>query len=129
MQTAFYLLSSPLMLRSLKPTPTTYRSLDGTHYEQPEPFLHNDYKSLENVTSANIDAIMDAKRLEPLINESGLIEIMRWKPARVTDVIGSGQMAIAIECLFAIVGAVALQKGGDVAARLAREKILGKNKP
>jgi large subunit ribosomal protein L15 len=44
-------------------------------------------------------------------------------------VIGSGQMAIAIECLFAIVGAVALQKGGDVAARLAREKILGKNKP
>jgi large subunit ribosomal protein L15 len=36
----------------------------------------------------------------------------------------SGIEAVLTSALYAIVGAIALQKGGDVAARVAREKVL-----
>lgn len=31
---------------------------------------------------------------------------------------------IAAECIYAIIGAVALQRGGDLAARVVRERML-----
>ena len=37
---------------------------------------------------------------------------------------GSGQDAVLSQALYAIVGAVALQNGGEVANRVARERIL-----
>lgn len=36
----------------------------------------------------------------------------------------SAQSSIASECIYAIVGAVALQKGGNLAARVVRERML-----
>lgn len=40
------------------------------------------------------------------------------------DLLRSGESQVAVDCLYAVVGAVALQKGGDVAGRLVRERIL-----
>ena len=37
---------------------------------------------------------------------------------------GSGAASVLSQCLYAIVGAVALQKGGEVANKIARERIL-----
>lgn len=37
---------------------------------------------------------------------------------------GSGLQLILMQALYAIVGAVALQKGGEAANRIARERIL-----
>lgn len=36
----------------------------------------------------------------------------------------SGVNLIMVHSMYAIIGAIALQKGGDVAARVAREKVL-----
>ena len=38
---------------------------------------------------------------------------------------GSGLPAVTSQALYAIVGAVALQKGGDVANNVVRQRILG----
>lgn len=37
---------------------------------------------------------------------------------------GSGQDVVMSSTIFAIIGAIALQKGGDVAAQYARERVL-----
>ncbi len=42
----------------------------------------------------------------------------------MTNMKASGQPIVAAQALYAIVGAVALQKGGDVANGFARERIL-----
>jgi len=70
----------------------------------------------------------------------GMREILRWKPRMVrrsilllraeTDLFqpsnldASGIEAVLTTTLYAIIGAVALQKGGDVANRVARERVL-----
>ena len=38
---------------------------------------------------------------------------------------GSGVEVVLTQALYAIVGAISLQKGGEVANRIARERILG----
>lgn len=40
------------------------------------------------------------------------------------DLVRSGQSVVAADCIYAIIGAVALQRGGDLAARVVRERIL-----
>lgn len=38
--------------------------------------------------------------------------------------VGSGQDVVLAHCMHAVVGAIALQKGGEVACRTVRERIL-----
>ncbi len=42
----------------------------------------------------------------------------------MVDLNASGIEAVLTSALYAIIGAIALQKGGDVAAIVAREKVL-----
>ncbi|KAI5802132.1 ribonuclease-III-like-domain-containing protein, partial [Pyronema domesticum] len=104
--------------------PTVYKSLEGAHYQNPEPFVHEDFKNIDAVTQENIEKALDSGLLMPIIKESGLADVMRWKPADGNDLLRSGQGIIAIECFHAIVGALALQKGGEVAAQFIKEKVL-----
>jgi len=123
MHVSFHLLSSPPKVPKT-PKRTIYKSLEGEVYQDPEPFVHEDYKSLLNVERTAVDAALDEASLMPLIQETGLVEVMRWKPAETNDLERSGQRVVAVECLYAIVGAVALQKGGDVAGQFIRTRIL-----
>ncbi|KAI5844168.1 ribonuclease-III-like-domain-containing protein, partial [Tricharina praecox] len=123
-QISIHLLSVPLKGGPKEPKPSVYKSLEGSLYQNPEPFVHEDYKSLENITGARIEGLMSESRLMPLIEEVGLPNVMRWKPAEISDLKRSGQQPVALECLFAITGAVALQKGGDVAVQFIRDRIL-----
>jgi large subunit ribosomal protein L15 len=40
------------------------------------------------------------------------------------NLIGSGQEVVVAQAIYAIVGAVALERGGELANRIARERIL-----
>jgi len=40
------------------------------------------------------------------------------------DLQGSGQALVATQALYAIVGALALQRGGDIAGSMVRERLL-----
>ncbi|KAF8541591.1 ribonuclease-III-like-domain-containing protein, partial [Trichophaea hybrida] len=123
MQASFHLLSSQPK-PTKEPKPSIYKSLEGAQYKNPEPFTHEDYQNIDAVTRPNIDAAISEEVLMPIIRRSGLASTMRWKPADDTDLTRSGEAGIAIDCLHAIIGAVALQKGGDVAVQFIRETIL-----
>ncbi|KAA8912445.1 ribonuclease-III-like-domain-containing protein, partial [Sphaerosporella brunnea] len=124
---SFHLLERPLKGSGLKDKegkPQKYFSLEGAQYQSPEPFLHDDYKNLENVSSTRIEGYISTARLLPLAKEVELHKVMRWKPAQINDLDRSGQDVVAMECLYAIVGAVALQKGGKIAGEFIDERVL-----
>jgi large subunit ribosomal protein L15 len=54
----------------------------------------------------------------------GLDRVVRWKPRKTDRLESSGVDVVLAQTIYAIVGAVALQKGGDVATKLAKERIL-----
>ena len=60
-----------------------YKSVEGAVYQQPEPFVSEDYKGLANVTQTRINKLLSDEVLAPIINRTGLAQKMRWKPANV----------------------------------------------
>jgi large subunit ribosomal protein L15 len=54
----------------------------------------------------------------------GLDRVVRWKPRKTDRLESSGVDVVLAQTIYAIVGAVALQNGGDVATKLAKERIL-----
>jgi hypothetical protein len=86
---SFHILSCPLRGNAQKDKegkPSKYFSLEGAQYQTPEPFFHEDYKNIENVTAARIEGYIGAARLLPLTKEVGLPEVIRWKPAEVYQI-------------------------------------------
>lgn len=51
--------------------------------------------------------------------------VVRWKPKKSDNLKGSGVETVLAHSLYSIVGAVTLQRGGEVAGRLVRERVLG----
>ncbi|PVH79596.1 hypothetical protein DL98DRAFT_516024 [Cadophora sp. DSE1049] len=87
-------------------------------------FVHPALDGLPNLTDVPISEILTKDRLGPLATQMGMREIMRWTPRNVQKLESSGIDVVLTTSLYAIIGAIALQKGGDVAARVAREKVL-----
>ncbi|KAH7371861.1 ribonuclease-III-like-domain-containing protein [Cadophora sp. MPI-SDFR-AT-0126] len=87
-------------------------------------FAHPALDGLPNLTDAPISEILTKDRLGPLATQMGMREIMRWTPRNTQKLESSGIDVVLTTSLYAIIGAIALQKGGDVAARVAREKVL-----
>ncbi|CAN8096220.1 unnamed protein product [Discula destructiva] len=73
-----------------------------------------DYMSIHSLAQVGIKTQLD--------------QVMRWKPRVPSDLGFSGIDVVLATTLFAIVGAVSLQHGGEVASRVARENILGRMK-
>ncbi|KAH0542290.1 hypothetical protein FGG08_003317 [Glutinoglossum americanum] len=88
------------------------------------PFTHPALVGLDNLSTTKVDEILDKKRLAQLANRYGLSSVIRWKPKKADNLAGSGIETVVTEALYAIVGAVALSKGGAVAATIVRERIL-----
>ncbi|KAK6534050.1 hypothetical protein TWF281_005389 [Arthrobotrys megalospora] len=74
------------------------------------------YMSVQNqLSSANLYGIAQA---------SGMIPCLRWKPRNPANLTDSGVIKVAEDTIMAIVGALALQKGGDAARKVMEERIL-----
>jgi large subunit ribosomal protein L15 len=85
--------------------------------------------------------VLDKARLSQLAEQYGLDKVTRWKPKQVRmiswaglgecanttqadNLQGSGIESVLMTSLYAIVGAVALEKGGETANKLVQDKIL-----
>ncbi|KAI9676378.1 MAG: hypothetical protein M1817_000535 [Caeruleum heppii] len=90
-----------------------------------DPFAHPALEGLQGLTSETLLDLVHKRRIAPIASRGGLGEVMRWLPMRPDNLGGSGIESVLSEALFAIVGAVALQRGGEEAARITRERILG----
>ncbi|KAI9829682.1 MAG: hypothetical protein M1819_006053 [Sarea resinae] len=85
------------------------------------PFEHPALKGLESINKAQD---IDKDQLAQLGERYGLASVIRWKPKKIDNLKGSGIETVLAQSIYAIVGAVALQKGGEVANRVVRERIL-----
>ena len=87
-------------------------------------FSHPSLSGLNNITPHAKSMALDKKRLAQLAGTYGLDKVTRWKPRQTERLESSGQDVVLAQTIYAVVGAVALQRGGDVAAQVARERIL-----
>ncbi|KAM0723705.1 hypothetical protein Q7P37_000693 [Cladosporium fusiforme] len=87
-------------------------------------FSHPSLTGLENITPHAKSTTLDKRRLAQLAGSYGLDKVVRWKPKKTDRLESSGADVVLAQAVYAIVGAVALQKGGDVAAQIAKERIL-----
>jgi large subunit ribosomal protein L15 len=87
-------------------------------------FAHPSLNGINNITPHAKSMALDKRRLAQLAGSYGLDKVVRWKPRRTDRLESSGVDVVLAQSIYAIVGAVALQKGGDVAAQIARERVL-----
>ncbi|GAB7351062.1 hypothetical protein MBLNU459_g1541t1 [Dothideomycetes sp. NU459] len=85
---------------------------------------HTALKGLENVTSLAKHETLDKHRLAGLAQQYGLGKVIRWKPRKADNLQSSGQEVVLAHTIYSIIGALALQKGGEVANRTVRDRIL-----
>lgn len=87
-------------------------------------FSHPSLTGVENVTAHAKNTTLDKRRLAQLAGKYGLDKVVRWKPRKSDRLESSGVEVVLAQSIYAIVGAVALQKGGDVAVKVAKERVL-----
>ncbi|KAF2827043.1 hypothetical protein CC86DRAFT_322902 [Ophiobolus disseminans] len=89
-----------------------------------KPFLHPALSGLQGLTDEAESLVLDKTRLAQLAERYGLDKVTRWKPKRADNLKGSGIESVLMTSLYAIVGAVALERGGEVANKVVQDKIL-----
>ncbi|KAM0149968.1 hypothetical protein ACHAQE_008780 [Botrytis cinerea] len=119
LNTSLALLQSPVATKTQLPQET-----DGQGTEVEVPFSHPALDGLPNLTNVKVDDILSKERLANLGTQMGMPDIIRWEPRMKDNLEKSGLELVLATSLYAIIGAIALQKGGDVATRVARERIL-----
>lgn len=89
-----------------------------------EPFRHPAMDILAKL-SPDIKADHTRQlRIARVAYDFGLPAVVRWKPRIAAELVKSGQNFVVAQALYAMVGALALQKGGDVAVKAVRARIL-----
>lgn len=109
-QTSMALLNAP-------PTP-------GMQFSAEDVYQHPALEGLENVTTFAKNAVLERTRLAKLASTYGIDKVVRWKPKKSDNLQGSGVDTVLAHTMYSIIGALALQRGGEVAAKTARERIL-----
>ncbi|PQE24132.1 RNAse III domain protein [Rutstroemia sp. NJR-2017a BVV2] len=112
MQTSLALLQSPVPVKAEE------------SQDEREPYTHPALEGLPNLSNTSLEHSLGKKRLASLASQMGMVDIIRWVPRLRNDLEASGLEVVLATSMYAIIGAIALQKGGAVAARVTRERIL-----
>ncbi|CAF9903261.1 MAG: hypothetical protein GOMPHAMPRED_000159 [Gomphillus americanus] len=102
---------------------------DGTFTYPPDehertPFQHPGIDLLPRLTIASRNFVVNQNRVADFAFRQGMLKVMRWKPRFIRDLRESGVDAVLAGGVYAIIGAIALQRGGELANRFVRERIL-----
>ncbi|KUI70210.1 hypothetical protein VM1G_06321 [Cytospora mali] len=89
-----------------------------------KPFESPALQNVDKLSTTRPQDVMSVSDLAAVAINLRLNEVVRWKPRNPDNLKGSGIETALATSIFAIVGAVALQNGGEVASKLAREKVL-----
>ncbi|QDS68778.1 hypothetical protein FKW77_005542 [Venturia effusa] len=88
------------------------------------PFEHPALDGLTNLSDRMKHDILHKSRLAQLARQYKIGRVMRWVPRDADNLAASGFELILAQALYAIVGAVSLERGGAQANQLVKEKIL-----
>lgn len=95
-----------------------------TPTEQKNAFNHPALEGLENLSHNSRGWITHMNNLARLADKYGLLSVVRWEPKLPNDLKESGVDLVLAHTLYAIVGAIALERGGFEANKFARERII-----
>lgn len=109
LQTSLALLNAPVSPTS---TSSPSRNADPAH------------AGLANITQSSKFQTLDSTRLAKLALSYGMDRVVRWKPRKSENLQSSGIDVVLAHAVYSIIGALALQRGGEVATRTARERVL-----
>ncbi|KAI9667119.1 MAG: hypothetical protein M1831_001296 [Alyxoria varia] len=121
------------------------RSTSNSHIDpaRPSPPTHASLTNLESLSSPSPPPtpspshphssshtphsdILHPSALASLASDTyNLNGVIRWKPKQLGNLKGSGVESVSAGVVYALVGAVALCRGGEVAGRVARGRVLG----
>ncbi|KAJ5104739.1 hypothetical protein NUU61_002086, partial [Penicillium alfredii] len=88
------------------------------------PFVHPALNGLKNLSSDTKGFITDRSKLADLAQKYQMQNVIRWNPAKPDNLYRSGLELVLANALYAVVGAVSLEKGGKVANKVAQDRIL-----
>ncbi|KAJ5223432.1 hypothetical protein N7468_007974 [Penicillium chermesinum] len=89
------------------------------------PFTHPATQGLRNLSSDTKSFLTDRTKLADLaMQRYNMEKVIRWNPRDPTNLEGSGLELVLAHSLYAVVGAVAMEKGGQYANEVAKERIL-----
>ena len=111
LQASIALLSSPT-------PPNLDTSNDSNVYQHPSLL------GAENVTLHAKSNVLSKARLARLARDYRIDKVVRWKPRKSDRLESSGIETVLAHTMYSIIGALALQRGGEVAAKTARDRIL-----
>lgn len=81
-------------------------------------------RGLANISATAIDDVFSRDRMSQLAQSYGIDQVTRWKPRAIHNLKMSGCDVVYATSLYAVIGAVALQRGGKMANEVARELVL-----
>ncbi|KAJ5177164.1 uncharacterized protein N7482_003041 [Penicillium canariense] len=88
------------------------------------PFTHPALDGLKNLSPETKNFLTDRSKLAELAQKYDMQKILRWTPRKPDDLKSSGLELILAHTMYAVVGAVSLEKGGHIANKVAQERIL-----
>ncbi|RKF72897.1 putative rnase iii domain protein [Golovinomyces cichoracearum] len=100
------------------------QSINVSEPDERIPFRHPALEGLPNLFHPSLAEILSKKRLAVFAASLGMKSIIRWYPRMKHDLNASGIEAVLVTSLYAIVGALALEKGGQVSTELSRKYII-----
>ncbi|KAK4160550.1 ribonuclease-III-like-domain-containing protein [Cladorrhinum sp. PSN259] len=88
------------------------------------PFQHPALENIDKLIHKQPMNVVTKERLAKLAVDVGLAEVTRWKPRMPENLEGSGLTVVLNTSVLAIIGAISIQHGAEVAQRVVRDKIL-----
>ncbi|KAI1284724.1 RNase III domain-containing protein [Xylaria sp. FL0933] len=114
-------------MESIITSPRNYDNIAADPYaEKRQPFEVPSLRSLDNLSENQPNDLFKLKNMTKLAIDTGLTEVVRWKPRIPENPEGSGLNVVMAGAIYALIGAIALQNGGKVASRIVRERIMKK---
>ncbi|KAF2725160.1 hypothetical protein K431DRAFT_343154 [Polychaeton citri CBS 116435] len=90
----------------------------------PQTPQHEALRGVDNINLTTKDNVLHKSRMATLANNYGIDRIVRWKPRKSSNLESSGVEAVLTHAVYSIIGALAMQRGGEVATKVARERVL-----
>ncbi|CEJ83957.1 hypothetical protein VHEMI03320 [[Torrubiella] hemipterigena] len=93
-----------------------------------QAFAHEQLDPVDNLNLEGPNDLVGKDQLYKLAKSVGMLNVLRWKPRRPDKLSASGVEVVMNGAILAIIGAITLQRGLDVASGVVREHILPKLK-
>ncbi|KAI1761422.1 ribonuclease-III-like-domain-containing protein [Hypoxylon sp. FL1150] len=115
------------LTQSIITSPPSYTEpKDDPFADRRQPFEDSALLGVDNLSTRQPSDVFSLEKLSRLALDTGLSEVVRWKPRMPENIKGSGLYPVMSGAVYALVGAIALQHGGKMASRIVKERIMKK---